>query len=172
MNRSDVQYIGTLSKLHGFKGAYVLISDSYVSQEIENWESVFLEYEGLLVPFFIDKASLNTDNSALISFDDITTEERAKMFLNCKVYQENAILGDVENPHSLDVNGYTVIDKQKGTIGPVQQVHDYNENIVLGVLFNQKEVLIPAAEGILLKVDHKRRIIHVKLPDGLLEIND
>ena len=58
MNNSDYREIGVLAKLHGFKGEYVLVSDSTISEEIEDWESVFIEIDGLPVPFLLIPSGL------------------------------------------------------------------------------------------------------------------
>src|ERR1035437_793418 len=154
MNKSDVQHIGVLAKLSGFKGKYVLIAESYLSEEIENWESVFIEIEGLLVPFFIEESSIISDTSAFITFDDITTSEKAKEFLNCNVYQIINIAGETSTDDSLQqLVGYTVIDKQKGIVGKIDQVLDFNNNILFSILRNDFEILIPVAEHFIVSVN-------------------
>ena len=92
MNKSDCNRVGTLVKLHGFKGEYILALDSYLGEEIENWESVFFDIEGLLVPFFISKLRLTADTTATVGFDDISTEDKARRFLHCEVYQLQSLI--------------------------------------------------------------------------------
>ncbi len=96
MNKSDTQLIGTLAKLHSFKGRYLLISETVLNERINNWESVFLEIEGLLVPFFIDYLSIASESSAIIGFEDIDSSEKAKEFLSSKVYQLASLSGAAE----------------------------------------------------------------------------
>lgn len=172
MNKSDIQHIGVLAKLHGFKGKYVLISESYVSEEIENWESIFIEIEGLLVPFFIEDASVISENSAFISFEGIDTSEKAKEFLYANVYQKSALTATPEADDSLQqLIGYNVIDKIKGKIGAIDKILDYNENLLFSIQRNNIEILIPVVEKFILNVNHATRVIFVETPEGLLEIN-
>lgn len=172
MNTSDVKLIGVLAKLSGFKGKYVLISDSYLSEEIENWESVFIEIDGLLVPFFIEEVSFISDTSAFITLEDISTSEKAKEFLNCNVFQTITILGNEEVEDSIKLLiGYNVIDKNKGAVGKIDNIIDYHNNVLFSILRNDFEILIPVVDNFIIHVDHNGKEIHVDTPEGLLDLN-
>ena len=57
MTRDDCILLGTLSKTHGVSGELVAITriKGYVLKE--KWESVFLEINGILVPFLFHPMS-------------------------------------------------------------------------------------------------------------------
>jgi 16S rRNA processing protein RimM len=171
IKKSESQLIGILAKLHGYKGEFLLISDFYLSEEISNWESVFIEIDGLLVPFFINTLSLINDDSAIIGFEGITSSEQAKEFLSCNVFQLKALVNTMENkfdPNQLA--GYKIIDEQAGLIGAITQILDYNNNLLFSVLRNGDEILIPANEEIIIKVNHKKKEIIIAAPQGLLDL--
>jgi len=171
INKSDCQLIGVLVKLHGYQGAYNFVSDFYLSEEIKNWESVFLEIEGLLVPFFIDSIDITGDNTAIISFEDVNSSEKAKELLSCRVFQSNKMTGSLEENLSPDLlAGYQIIDKKTGPVGIIDQVLNYNQNILFRILKEKREILIPANEEIILKVNHKKKEITIAAPEGLLDI--
>ena len=172
MNKSDKQLIGTLVKLHSFKGRYVLISENILQEEIENWESVFLEIEGLLVPFFIDYISLTSETSVIIGFEDIDSTEKAKEFLSSKVYQVNSLVETTEEPLPNDLSGYRIVDQQIGEIGRIAEILDYNQNLLFRVLKGKQEILIPVSDEIIVKVNHRKKEIVIAAPEGLLNINE
>jgi 16S rRNA processing protein RimM len=173
MNRSDTRLIGTLAKLHSFKGRFVLISETGLSEEIENWESVFLEIEGLLVPFFIDFTNITSGSSAIIGFEDVGSSEKAKDFVSCKVYQLASLIEEVdeEDTFSDQLSGYRVIDKNAGYIGTIDKILDYNQNLILRILKDKDEILIPLNENIISKINHKKKEVSINAPEGLLNLN-
>jgi len=172
MDRSDAQLVGTLVKLHSFKGRYVLVSENPLHDDIEDWESVFLEIEGLLVPFFIDHISVTSDTSAIVGFEDIDSTEKAREFLSYSVYQLKSIAGEQEEEQPDELSGYRVIDQQAGDIGTVKEILDYNQNLLLRVLKGKQEHLIPMTEEIIVKINPRKKEILIQAPEGLLDVND
>ena len=173
MNRSDTRLIGNLVKLHSFKGRYVLVSDTEINEEIENWESVFLEIEGLLVPFFINYINLTSDTSAIIGFEDIDSSEKASEFLHTAVFQLSSLAGNEKNEVQPELlSGYKVIDKNKGNIGTIDKILDFNQNLLFRIVKDKQEILIPVHDEFILSVNHKKREITVEVPEGLLDLND
>jgi 16S rRNA processing protein RimM len=172
MNRSDTRLVGTLAKLHSFKGRFVLISETSLSEDIENWESVFLDIEGLLVPFFIDFINLTSDSSVIIGFEDIDSSEKAKDFVSCKVYQLQSLVQEVEeDPACNQLSGYRVIDKTVGLIGTIDKILDYNQNLLFRIVKGKEEILIPVNDDIIKKINHKKKEISIDAPEGLLNLN-
>jgi 16S rRNA processing protein RimM len=172
MNRSDTRLVGTLVKLHSFKGRFVLISETSLSEDIENWESVFLDIEGLLVPFFIDFINLTSDSSAIIGFEDIDSSEKAKDFVSCKVYQLESLIQEVEeDPAFNQLSGYRVIDKTVGLIGTIDKILDYNQNLLFRIVKGKEEILIPVNDDIIKKINHKKKEISIDATEGLLNLN-
>jgi 16S rRNA processing protein RimM len=171
MDKSEYSIIGTLTKLQGYKGEYLLISDYSFHKNIIKWESVFIEIDGLLVPFFISSIRLSSDNAAIIGFERITSSEIAREFLSCSVYQNNKIIGKEKPKFKPDVlNGYLVKDNQHGTIGIIESILDYNQNILFRVLHNNQEILIPANEEFILDIDQQKKEITMQVPEGLLDL--
>lgn len=166
MIKSDCRLIGSLVKLHGFKGRFILVLD--LVEEIENWESVFIEIDGLLVPFFIDFINLTSDSSAVIGFEDIDNPDKGKEFVSCNVFQTVELAGE-EKMVPDELKGYNVIDKKVGLIGILYQVLDYNHNVLLRVLNGNDEILIPA--NCVVKVNQRKKDIIISAPDGLIELN-
>ena len=172
MNNSDYREIGVLAKLHGFKGEYMLVSDSMISEEIEDWESVFIEFDGLPVPFFIDSLRITSESSVVIGFDDIDSEEAAKEFIGSRVLQLFSVADyDEETSISQELSGYAVVDKVAGTIGMVDQLLNYNGNLLLQIMHGEEEILIPASENIILQIDHEKKSILIEAPEGLISLN-
>lgn len=70
-----------------------------------------------------------------------------------------------------DLIGCKVIDREKGELGIVNDVLQTGANDVFSIKRKgKKDLLIPYLNTVVLSVDLRDTMIHVDLPDGLLEI--
>jgi 16S rRNA processing protein RimM len=60
--------------------------------------------------------------------------------------------------------------EKKKLLGKVIEVIEQPAQLLLSVMVNDKEVLVPINETTLDKIDHKNQKIFVILPEGLLDI--
>ncbi|HEX3006320.1 MAG TPA: ribosome maturation factor RimM [Bacteroidales bacterium] len=172
MKKSDCRLLGTLSKPHGYKGQMVLMAEDTLPENFEDWESVFVEIDGLLVPFLFDDINHTHTDSAIVRFEDYESIDLIQELVHCKVYAPLKNFRKKRN-RSFDpseLNTYTVIDSKYGEIGRVEEILDYNENVLLRILKDQKEILIPAQEPIIESIDSRKKIIYINAPAGLIEI--
>ncbi len=171
MTRDDCIFLGTISKTHGISGGLVAITSikGYVLKE--KWEFVFLEIDGILVPFFISSCESGARDDLIIFLDDITSPELAGALagLNLYIRKEDIILEKkVFDPGALA--DYLVIDQQFGEIGFIKEVIKIPQNDLAVIAFRGTEIQLPISEELIEKVDHKRKIITMNLPEGLLEL--
>ncbi len=172
MDKSSCLHIGSLVKLYGYKGEFVLALNESFQIDIEKWESVFIEIDGLLVPFFIENLVLTQDLTAIISFIDLTSEIKAKKFLNFDVYQSKALVNEPQKYDYENLKGYNVIDKRTKYLGKVENIVNYNQNLLLRIINENKEIFVPLVDNIITKINHKKKEIKINAPDGLLDLND
>ncbi len=169
--KTDCEKIGFFRKTHGVSGELVLEFEPQFEASIENADRFFVELDGLLVPFFVmeDGFRFKTDNSAIIHFDGVETEKYAKRMVGCQVYLfKNEIVTSDEFVGS-DLVDYLLIDENNFEIGLIRFVDNYSGNVVITVEYKGNELLVPFNEDFLLNVDSEKRILKLKLPDGLLE---
>lgn len=172
MKKSDCRLLGTLSKPHGYKGHMVLIAESSLPEDFEDWESVFVEIDGLLVPFIFDDINHTYTDSAIIRFEDYQNIDLIGELIHCKVYAPVKKSGKKKD-RSINIStieGYRVIDLNFGEIGILEEILDYNQNVLLRILKDGKEILIPAQEPIIEKIDNRKKIIFIHAPEGLIEM--
>ena len=105
-------------------------------------------------------------------FEGVETEEAAKRLLKKKAYLPLEILPELDQSSFYDheVIGYKVFDAEKGAIGLVQDVIDMTANPLLQLDYNGTEILIPIFEGLIEKVDRKKKELFIKAPEGLIDL--
>lgn len=171
MREDDCYQLGEVIKTHGLKGEVSVRLDVDYPEEYSELESVFLQKEGKLIPFFIESFHLQASN-ALVKFEDVDTINQAKTLVKALLFLPLSNLPELEEDsyYFHDLIDCMVCEDEK-ELGLVKSVHDLSGNQLLEVeMKGGKEVLIPMSDQVMLKVDKEGRKIHVSLPDGLLDI--
>jgi 16S rRNA processing protein RimM len=173
IRKEDSLLLGTISKPHGTKGSLLLWLRNIKAEDIKKWESVFVDIDGLLVPFFIESFKANTPDSLIVKFEGVLSETEAKTFAGKDVYAASVQIKKKRHSESKlsDLKGYKVIDVISGFIGIAGEIADIEQNPLLIVHSDQKEYLIPVHEDIVLEIDKKAKEIRIQAPEGLLDLN-
>ena len=169
---SEVYQIGRIGRTHGIKGEVYFFFDDDVFDRVEA-EYLVLEIDGILVPFFMEEYRFHGNNSALVKFCDIDTQERARELTNCNVFFPYSLTdNDPENISYAQIKGFQLFHAGNGQrVGIIQNIDDSTINILLEVLTdNGDTVLIPANDDLIADVDIQARTISIHIPDGLLNL--
>lgn len=172
MNREDALQIGIITKTRGISGEVILeVKDSSVLNNIK--ESVHLEIDGLLVPFFIQSIHNISSTRARIIFDWVDSEEKAKKLCSNQAFIPTNTLkeNDQEEPLAPSLlEGFRVIDHKKGDIGVVSQFIEQENNPLLIILHKRSEIIIPFQDDLIKEIDPTNKSILIDAPDGLIDL--
>jgi 16S rRNA processing protein RimM len=172
MKKDDCYHLGYVAKLHGFKGEVSLFLDVTNPEEYKKIESVYIDINGLLTPFFISSYQLKTKGFASVKFEGIDTENDAKALQRKDLYLPLSSLPELsgKNFYDHEVVDFELIDLSFGKVGKIIQIIDLPVNPLIQVDANGKEVLIPFVEDLIHEVDRINKKLIVKTPEGLLAI--
>lgn len=173
IEKGECTEIGFVQKPHGLKGEVILLLNAQYDDIAEWLEHCFIEIDGGLVPFFVSEEGIKYRNneSLLIKFDYIDSQEKAKEISGCKVFISKHDLS--ENESSEDYNnliGMQVIDENAGELGSITALDDFSGNIVITVAHPKSEILIPLSDEIIKGIDEKSNKIYLDCPEGLIDI--
>ncbi len=164
--------LGELLKIHGISGHLVLKLAFFTEEELNEGDTVFVEVDGIPVPFFIAGFRFLTDYTALIKFDEIETAAQAGFLAGCRVLSSRDFgesNGNREEGYS-DIVGFRVFDRERGYTGILLEVVEYPDNPVMRIEFEDREVLIPFHEDLIERIDIVMRVIEISAPGGLLDL--
>jgi 16S rRNA processing protein RimM len=172
ISKDECIHLGTVIKSHGYKGEYLLTLDRDYSQDLTNKEPVFLEIDGILVPFFMTSLKVRNNLTAVVHFNDITTESRTKKIIGAHVFfPSQKITADTEEDNSYeDCIGFSVFDEDKNNLGNVVDIMDIPGNLVFVMQTEDKEVMVPANSHTIIEINTGEQRIVMQLPEGLLDI--
>ncbi|MDF3077191.1 MAG: rimM [Sphingobacteriaceae bacterium] len=172
MNIEDCFYVGYITKTKGLKGE-VQVFFEYDEPSRLDLKSVFIEIEGKLVPFFVNSYKLQANQTGYFYFDDLDTIEKAEKIVRKKVYQPNSKLPvrDEEDEFTItDLKGFIVHDEVAGELGEIIEIHEYPQQFIAVVPYRFNEIMFPLNDEIIKEIDEEKGILHVSLPDGLIEV--
>jgi 16S rRNA processing protein RimM len=135
-------------------------------------ESVFVEYDGKLVPFFFEHIQIRNKGFAVAKFETIDTEQKAKLILKCGLYLPLEALPETEGNefYFFEIENFKVVDEIHGEIGIVQKVIDLSGNPLIQIDFNGNEILLPKQEEFIKEIDWDNQTLHVTAPPGLINM--
>ena len=168
IKKEEVYKIGRIGKAHGVKGEVSFNFDDDVFDRVEA-KYLILEVDGILVPFFMEEYRFRSDSTALVKFEDIDTQERARELTNCDVYFPRDLADDEEEVLTYSfLVGFDIIDantdKKVGTIASIDES-------TLNILFELEDgTLIPASEELITDIDKNNKTITIALPEGILDL--
>lgn len=171
MTIEEAFYIGYITKTKGLKGEVQLYFE-YDEPELLNLDVVFADFNGKLVPFFVSSYKLQPNNTCNIYFEDIDHIDKAQPLLRKKVYMPLDKMPDRsdEDFHYTDLEGFIVTDEAHGELGEIIEVHEYPQHFVATVAYQNKEIMFPLNEDMIIEIDEEEGTILVDLPEGLLDI--
>ena len=172
MHKEDCFYLGKIAKKFSFKGEVLLYLDTDEPELYENMESVFVEFNNNLVPFFIENSSLHKNDFLRVQFEDVDSEEEADSILNCDVYLPLSMLPKLSGNkfYFHEVIGFEIEDKRLGVFGKIVSINDTTAQPLFEVLNGEVEMLIPMIDHFLVEIDRKNKKVVMDLPEGLVEM--
>ncbi|MFT2010101.1 ribosome maturation factor RimM [Pontibacter sp. 13R65] len=172
MNIDDCFLLGYIVKTHGTKGQVVAFFDVDYPEDYDDLESVFLEQGGRLVPFFIEDMEPQQKGRFIIRFEEVKTMEQAEKLRNTALYLPLDELPELEEGQFYfhDVIGYKVVDENHGELGTVKDFYDMPQQQLMAMDYLGQEMLVPVIDEVMQRADHEAKILHVSLPEGLLEV--
>lgn len=172
IRQEDVFQIGRIGKPHGVKGEVLFHFTDEVFDRTES-EYLILEIDGILVPFFMEEYRFRSEETALVRFCDITTQEQARELTGCPVYFERKALPDDDDELSWSqIIGFSIIDDASDRpVGVLAAVDDSTLNTLFEIETPEgRSVLLPASDDLITDVDTAAHTVTLIIPDGIFEL--
>jgi len=104
----------------------------------------------------------------VLAFDDYTTAASVLMLKGCEVKYETP--EGVANAPDLMI-GYTICDINSSFAAVIISVDEQPGQLLATVNLKGKEIFIPLHPDLILSVNHKKKLIKMSLPEGLVDLN-
>jgi len=165
--------LGRIIKSYGFEGAVSVKLERTFDRKIFEMESVFLESEGKPVPFIVSSCEVIDNSLIRLIFDGYNSSEKISEFIGCRVFLTSSLeVVDPENDLHLLID-YQIITTDNNLLGTVHGIIENPGQTILNIHTSlKKEILVPLHQDFIVRIDNKKKIITMDLPEGLMEINE
>ena len=163
--------IGKLAATFGVKGELVLVHHLGQKTALKGVPAIFIEIRrDELLPYFVEETRVKNETELFIKLEGINSKEEARNFLQKQVWLPEETVQQFTNKTApISYLGFHIIDNG-ADIGEILEVIEQPHQLLCRIDLDGKEALIPMHPETLLKVDKKKKEVHVQLPDGLLDI--
>ena len=166
-----LRLIGDVLKTFGANGELIVKVREDIPQVVQqNKEPIFINIDGLSVPFYMKSVEPKGTNKLMVVFEDMETEALATELIGKQIYLASKEASPQPSAEFDLLVGFTAIDIKHGELGQVEDVLDIPGNPCLVVVKNDQEIIIPLNGDLISKVDPKKQQIHLNIPDGLLDL--
>jgi len=171
IRKEDLFKAGRFLKPHGFRGEITLLTDYLIPEQIQS-PYLVCEMDGIPVPFFTENYRPKGSATVIVKLENVDSETVARRLSGRDVYYPLSALTEDENGETglSQLEGYIVESDAQGEIGAITGIDDTTLNVLLRVDYQGNELLIPAAEELIVSIDHQGRRLKMKLPEGITEI--
>ena len=177
----NLQQIAQVLKSNGTDGELVLGFREIAPEDINLNEPVFIVFDGLPVPFYIESFTKRGNSKALVRLTDISSMEDVEEIAGKAVYIEEGNLPEMsleedgyaalvgwtvltpEIPDQVGDDGMTLIE-----VGEITDFIDIPNNPCIEVETENGAVMIPLHEDLILSVDPEYQEIIMQIPAGLI----
>ena len=182
-----MQQIAQVLKSNGTDGELVLGFRDIAPEDINLQEPVFIIFDGLPVPFYIESFTKRGNTKALVRLTDISSMEEVEEIAGKAVYIEDDQIAEL----SLEEDGFAALvgwmvltpqipdqvgdddmeitdDMSLMEVGEITEFYDIPNNPCIEVETENGAVMIPLHEDLILSVDPENRELIMEVPDGLL----
>lgn len=172
MRKEECFYLGKIAKKFSFKGEVLIYLDTDEPELYQDMESVFVEFNKNLVPYFFENSNLHKNDFLRVKFEDIDTEEDADEIMGCEVYLPLSMLPNLEGNkfYFHEVIGFEIEDQRLGIFGKIVSINDTSAQPLFEVLNGNVEILVPMIDQFLVKIDRENKKVIMNLPEGLVEM--
>ena len=174
----NLQQIAQVLKSNGTDGELVMGFREIAPEDINLNEPVFIIFDGLPVPFYIESFAKRGNTKALVRLTDICSMEDVEEIAGKPVYIEAENLPEM----SLEEDGYAALvgwmvltpenaddmDSDIYEVGEITDFIDIPNNPCIEVETENGAIMIPLHEDLILSLDPEYQEIIMQIPAGLL----
>ena len=194
----DLQQVAQVLKSNGTDGELVMSFRDIAPEDINIEEPVFIVFDGLPVPFFIESFTRRGNSKALVHLTDIESQEDVEEITGKAVYIDSNSLPEL----SIEEDGYAALigwmvlkpvfmapgtetdshraSEDAGKTGEIEEFDEVEEigeitdfidipnNPCIEVETKNGAVMIPLHEDLILSLDPDYQEIIMTIPEGLI----
>jgi len=171
MRKEDCYFLGKITRRHGLQGNVFLKLDTDQPEMYTKLESIFVDINGLLVPFFVAKQSWSKGETLIISFKN-STEALVNQAVGKDVYLPLSTLPKLTGNQFYyhDVIGFEIREEDGKSCGIIESINDQTGQHYFVLNLAGTQIVIPIIKDWILEVNREEKFLKMALPEGLMDV--
>ena len=170
---------GRINKLFGTEGGVMLSLYPAFPEDFTTDTPLRVTIDALEVPLWCERFERRGQSGATATFADFDTERRAQELVGLEFRIEMNGEEDDDEFYLEDLIGFAVVAEEAGASsgraataagGTVTDYYDSDANPLFELEIGGRQVLVPAVEEFIARIDFEGRTMHLVLPEGLLTL--
>lgn len=165
--------LGRIVKTHGIRGEVQVYSYSDVEYFLD-YKDLFVQGKyGDKVPQRVLKARVKKGQSVILALEGVVDRTQAGSFVGKEIFLDRAKLSPLAEGEYYwhEIEGLSVVSAGGEELGILSDVLATGAHDVYVVKGDRGEILVPAVEQMVKKIDLEKGVMVVDLPPGLVEAN-
>ncbi len=171
-----LQEVGKVIKSHKLNGAVKikLLNFEFLGNDYPSF--LYINTEEKPLPYFISSFDKIGKKECIIQFEEWDNKEAVNTQLKGKLIfidpNEPVHRGfqALKEQGKTNYTGYQLFDQNQLYIGTIEDVYEIPNNTLLSLDINNREVLIPFHNNLLIEVKNNQQEIHLQIPEGLINL--
>ena len=171
MKKEDCYFLGKITRRHGLQGNVFLKLDTDQPEMYNKLDSIFIEINGLLVPFFVAKQSWSKGDTLIISYKN-STEALVDQTIGRDVFMPLSALPKLSGNkfYYHEVIGFEIREEDGKTCGNIVSINDQTAQHYFILDLTGKEIIIPIIKDWILELNREEKYLKMQLPEGLMDV--
>lgn len=171
MKKEDCYFLGKLTRRHGLHGNVFLKLDTDQPEMYNKLDAIFVEINGLLVPFFVAKQSWSKGETLIVSFKN-SSESLVDQVVGKDVYLPLSGLPELTGNkfYYHEVVGFEIREEDGKTCGIIQTINDQTGQHYFVLDLAGKQIVIPIIRDWILELNREEKFLRMSLPEGLMDV--
>jgi 16S rRNA processing protein RimM len=163
--------IGKLVSTFGVNGQLVLQHSLGKKTSLKGIQVIMVEVKrNDLLPYFVTETKIKNDTEVYLTLEEVTSKEKAQKIVSRPVWLlEKDFNKYVAKNANLSLLGYMLYNNAE-PLSHIEEVIDQPHQLLVKIIYLQKEMLIPVNEAFTVSIDNKNKTIVLNLPEGLIDI--
>ena len=168
MNRDQLTEIGTIKRAHGLKGELKIAVHSFYFEDIQAIDALFIKKGDTFLPFFIEEFQPQASQT-IVKFESLNSKEEATELNGKSLFALTEHLTEVQKDIQQELTGKMILDAEGKSVGEIVDVDEMPTQLLLKVLYNNQEILLPYHESMFIKETESS--LQFNIPEGLLDLS-
>jgi 16S rRNA processing protein RimM len=164
--------LGKSLKSHGTSGGLRLMVEDQFKGYLLAGNYVFLDLNGVKVPFRI--TDVEEGNHFVIFLEDVANKKDSDALSGLELWVPLNFVKPRHQKSPKNIPGkwdeYQIHDNQKESFHKIERVEEFPQQMMAVIQMNEKEVLIPLSDHLITSIDKEKKIIHMELPEGIMDL--